>query len=299
MVRAGERFLEDPETETGTQALVMRNRSILLVVFCGSEGFDVKAAMRDWFTDASIWPVEVDGMQLHRGFHRALESIWASLELAIASWQGERALWLTGHSLGGALANLSAERLTRGGARVAGVTTFAAPKVGDCTFVTAFESQLGERSQQWSTRKDPVTRMPRLNDRFDYPKLGPTHIVDIDGRTELDTVLSMSGAPNPLAHRISSYSNYLYRALPEQVRARVPPPPPQCAPSDRHVGQHPETRYPLCLDRWRKISRSRCVETGGEVVDDWCVVDEPRMLRYQARKLKVKKNRPWNRSNNP
>ncbi len=286
-------FIESGEEEgTGTQVLVLRGEGIVLVVFCGSEGHDTAAAMRDWLTDAKFWPLEVEGVRVHRGFHQALESVWEELDeaVAVAVRDGSR-LWLTGHSLGGALANLAAYRWSGEQVPVAGVYTFAAPKIGDAALVADFERRLGARSQQWSTTLDPVPRLPELAEREAYQKLGVTNMVDASGLVELDTIQRMSSVPNPLAHRVSSYVNYLYRALPEDVRQQVPRPPAQCALYTRAVGVHPDNGYPLCRDRFLRTRRRRCLERGDEVVEPWCVTVEPGKFRYLAQKLKPRKPR--------
>ena len=111
-------------------------------------------------------------------------------------------------------------------------------------------------------------------------------MVHASGKVELDTTQRMSGAPNPMAHRVSSYVNYLYRALPADVRARMPRPPARCALYTRHVGTHPADGHPLCRDRMRRIRRHRCLEQGRVIVEPWCVAVDPGKFRYRAQKLK-------------
>ncbi len=282
-------FLDSGDETTGTQALVLRSEAIILVVFCGSEGHETSAAVRDWLTDAKVWPIEIEGTRIHRGFYYALESVWEDLVAAVAQPLSEGLeLWFTGHSLGGALANLAAYRFHRQGNPVGGVYTFAAPKLGDHEFAAAFSGCLGERSQQWSTTLDPITRMPEITKRAAYEKLGVTNMVDASGNVELDTVQRMTRLPNPLAHRVTAYVNYLYRALPDAVRDKVPSPPPLCSSTTRDVGQHPENGWALCRDRIRKIGRVQCRESGGQVLDTWCLREDQGKYRYLAQKLKPK-----------
>ncbi len=281
-------FIESSEDGgTGTQALVVSNEVIVLVIFCGSEGHDSAAAMRDWLTDAKIWPLEVDGRRIHRGFHQALESVWSDLDAAVQeSLDGDRALWLTGHSLGAALANLAAFRWSLEQVPVAGVYTFAAPKTGDAAFVASFQEELGTRSQQWSTILDPVPHVPEIARRSAYEKLGVTNVVHASGEAELDTTQRVAGVPNPMAHRVSSYVNYLYRALPDETRESLPRPPALCALYTRHVGAHPDNGYPLCRDRFLKVRRERCLKRGGEILEPWCLTADDGKFRYLTQKLK-------------
>ncbi len=284
-----------------TQVLVLGDDRIVVVAFCGTDTHDRKAMVRDVKTDARFGQLEVDvagggRVRIHRGFSAALDAVWKELEATLAtprrpaSRREGRGVWLTGHSLGGALANLAAWRWHRDGVPVAGVVTFAAPKLGDTAFVADFEKRLGERSQQWSTALDPITRLPETTKGKAYAKVGVTHVVHASGVAELDTVQQMSSVPNPLAHRTLAYLNYLYRALPEEVRARVPPPPPLCTASSKMVGLHPEDDYPICLGyAQRKVRRDDCRERGGTIFGRWCLAEIAGKFRYRAWKLKRRK----------
>ena len=121
-----------------------------------------------------------------------------------------------------------------------------------------------------------------MTDRTAYEKLGPTNMVHASGKVALATEQQMSSAPNPMAHRVGSYVNYLYRALPDDVRGQVPPPPPLCATGTRLVGLHPETGYPMCRDSIFRIRRKRCAEDGGELVERWCLRDDPGKLQSRS-----------------
>ncbi len=289
-------FLDSGEDEEAdTQVLVLGGDAIVIVAFCGTDTHDRKATLRDVKTDARIGQLEVEvgeagRVRIHRGFSSALDAIWEELEQLAAPRRQGRPLWLTGHSLGGALANLAAWRWHRAGVPVAGVVTFAAPKLGDTAFVADFEERLGERSQQWSTELDPITRLPEKTKGKAYAKVGVTHVVHASGKAELDTVQKMSSVPNPLAHRTLAYLNYLYRALPEEVRARVPPPPPLCAASSKMVGLHPQDDLPICLGyAQRKVRRDDCRERGGTIFGRWCLAEIAGKFRYRAWRLKRRK----------
>lgn len=71
-------------------------------------------------------------------------------------------LYVTGHSLGGALAVLAAERLTACGYPVMEVHTFGGPRVGDYAWAQAYEARLGRRTWRHAYCCDIVTRVPWL-----------------------------------------------------------------------------------------------------------------------------------------
>ena len=97
---------------SGTQCFIASNSRFAIVVFRGSETwnrdnrFDPRQMISDFFTDIDIrlsdW---IRGGKVHTGFMTALESIWDDMQPEIKRLQDQGVLiWLTGHSLGAALA---------------------------------------------------------------------------------------------------------------------------------------------------------------------------------------------------
>ncbi len=91
--------------------------------------------------------------RVHGGFACALESVWPSIESLLPC---ARPLYVTGHSLGGALASLAQWRLTTQGWIVQACITFGEPRVGDAAWASA--NQL----PHWRVVHDcdPVPRVP-------------------------------------------------------------------------------------------------------------------------------------------
>lgn len=93
--------------------------------------------------------------RVHRGFRKALDEIWKPVAQLVAKLRKEdpdRAVWLTGHSLGGALAILAASRLPA----VQGVYAFGAPLVGDAEL----RASLPVRPVRFVHGSDLVARVP-------------------------------------------------------------------------------------------------------------------------------------------
>lgn len=79
----------------------------------------------------------------HGGFVKLLDSIWNRILAALYDAQAdEKTLWLTGHSLGGSLAILAAQRLAYEGFEPHMVATFGAPRVLDTVAAAAFSVPL-------------------------------------------------------------------------------------------------------------------------------------------------------------
>ena len=110
--------------ERGAQALALRAADFSLVAFRGTEPDSANDLLADVQALLIDWPT---GGRVHAGFAREFAKLWPSLERFVAAT--ELPIWLTGHSLGAALAILAASRI-----RPANLITFGAPRVGEREF---------------------------------------------------------------------------------------------------------------------------------------------------------------------
>jgi len=119
--------------KTDTQAILVRSRDtashhMAVLAFRGSEPNKV-----DWFyTDADAVFVKLpDGAgKIHRGFYESFDSVQKKVEAALGELPADLPLYVTGHSLGGALANVAGMELEKA-RHLAAVYTFGSPRVGD------------------------------------------------------------------------------------------------------------------------------------------------------------------------
>ena len=104
---------------------------------------------------------------MHRGFLAAWLSVRNNVISTLATWPGKR-LFLTGHSLGGALAMLAAADLHIAAAaqEIAGVYTFGQPRVGNKVFAQMFDMMLRDRTFRVVHRADIVPHVPWLLGRY-------------------------------------------------------------------------------------------------------------------------------------
>ena len=127
------RLIEDSKTDT--QALVGSTQQAIVVAFRGTE----PSKLKDLLTDVELAMVPGPLGKVHEGFWESLEGIWDKLERAVTSRQnGKRAVWFTGHSLGGALAQLAVARLIQMARPVQGMYSYGAPRCGDARFASQF-----------------------------------------------------------------------------------------------------------------------------------------------------------------
>jgi len=152
-----------PEEAYDTQAFIVANSDLIFVIFRGSE------SRTDWKNNLDFVLIQgyggrVDEVQgrVHRGFSRALDSVWEQVKQIIAQFQDQgQTLWFTGHSLGAALATLAVSRLVLAEDKpVGGLYTYGSPRVGDRVFAQNFNNQFKAQSFRFVNHIDIVTRLP-------------------------------------------------------------------------------------------------------------------------------------------
>lgn len=120
----------------GTAGFVIASPDMIAVVFRGTEN------RLDWWTNVIVgWTVLQGGVKVHTGFHNAYQPIRDLLFDKVAELlrAKRRPVYITGHSLGGALALMAtAELANHDDAEVrdsiAACYTFGCPKAGDKSF---------------------------------------------------------------------------------------------------------------------------------------------------------------------
>ena len=112
-----------------TQAILTFNADAVIVAFRGTEPSEWK----DFMTDMKALKTELgtDG-KVHAGFQSGLLSVWDQVKPDVERLSASgKSVWMTGHSLGAALAVLAAHQYQK----PANVYTFGAPRIGDADFV--------------------------------------------------------------------------------------------------------------------------------------------------------------------
>ena len=119
--------------------------------------------LSDWLNDGEIDLIKGTGLagRVHKGFLESLDALWtriASLDLAGLQARN-KPLYVTGHSKGGAPAQLAAYRLARQNIPVDAVYTFAAPRSGDQAYAAAFNQVVGNACR-FEYQDDLVPHLP-------------------------------------------------------------------------------------------------------------------------------------------
>ncbi|MBW8311757.1 MAG: lipase family protein [Rhizobium sp.] len=171
-----------PFDTAGTQGFIFSSDAACILAFRGTE-----MTLEDWMTDADArqheppWEEAGEGVGIHKGFHDALERVWD--EVATRLTEARRPIWITGHSLGGALALLAASRLTRErpALPVAGVYTFGQPRIGSNAWTKTLPIQLQQRIFRYVNDNDIVPLVPPQSP-IDYEHVGQARYFDGSGR---------------------------------------------------------------------------------------------------------------------
>ncbi len=150
---------------TNSHALIATNDQLVLVAFRGTNPH----CLKDILTDARTHLVdnEQGAGRVHKGFQMALHNLmrsevalFAAIHKAMQHDGKKRQLWLTGHSLGAAVATLAMQLLTKHDFTVANLCTFGAPMVEDRDFAQAFNASFQNQCQRYVHHDDLIPRVP-------------------------------------------------------------------------------------------------------------------------------------------
>jgi len=185
-----------------TECMVVWNKKSIIISFRGTSEFnDVLADIRTIQTNFPL------GGKVHKGFFEAYKSIKSGddgLKTFIEELtkdQEKRAIWITGHSFGGALAGLFFTDFEN----ATGLYTFGAPRIGDKEFL-----QLTSGRPMWrvENNQDIVITLPKSFGSLNYGNLG--YLIFFGEFGELydltDSIYT------------KTYTNYRQSYLPFQIR---------------------------------------------------------------------------------
>jgi triacylglycerol lipase len=129
---------------------------VAVIVFRGTN----PAEIQDWYINLNNRSQKTDHGNVHAGFWNGYDSLHGQLIKILDSRKPKR-IWITGHSLGGALAVVCSYRLSSmENLEIAGVMTFGQPKVGNSAFCKHMESTLSGRMVYFVNESDVVPRVP-------------------------------------------------------------------------------------------------------------------------------------------
>jgi hypothetical protein len=154
-------------------AFIIRSGNVGVLSFRGT----VPSNALNFLTDANVQPKNFSSMgQVHGGFHRNVRAVWTEIAAELNDAIGEadedtklKALYITGHSLGGAMAVIAAATIFSDPAYskwrplVAGIYTYGQPMVGDAAFAKSCGERFGKLLFRHVYHHDLIPRMPPLS----------------------------------------------------------------------------------------------------------------------------------------
>lgn len=210
------------------QAYVFSTNYDCVVVFRGTEQDDVEDIKAD--VDAVMVVAETVG-RVHRGFKREVDELWGPVESALR--ENTKPLWFAGHSLGGAMATISAGRciLSSIPSNPEGLFTFGSPRVGNRRYINFVKMN----HYRWVNNNDIVTRLPPR--WLGYSHAGRELYLDAYGKLRnyttwrkfrdrwLGFFLSLRRwkVDHFSDHSITSYIQYIHQAIIEEEQGRLKP----------------------------------------------------------------------------
>jgi triacylglycerol lipase len=151
-----------------TQAYLAANDQTCILAFRGTQ----PDMIADWLCDMDCAFIPAPGGmegRIHAGFWKGLDSVWPNVWTALQKERGTRSLWITGHSLGGALAVLATARLHFTLSQpVNGMYTYGQPRVGDKEFCACFDQGFGDKAFRFVNFHDIVPRIPLRNMGYEH-----------------------------------------------------------------------------------------------------------------------------------
>jgi len=186
---------------------ILQSDSHVIVAFRGT------STTTDWISDAMASQAKFKCVNhsgySHRGFSKIYYSARETVLSAISGLSADKSLFVTGHSLGGALATLCALDVAANSFYDHPVVyTFASPRVGDPTFAKEYGKRVND-SFRVHNRFDVVTHLPPPS--YKPPRREKTFTYEHVSKAE---TLSFHNGSVPGNHVIGSYYEVLAKRDP-------------------------------------------------------------------------------------
>lgn len=161
-------YIQNEETSTHIAIMkVLQGSPCLIVVFRGSDEIE------DWGINARAYQSSFNDVgKVHRGFKKAYLSIRKTLFSVLES--NTLPMFITGHSLGAALALLASSELD-GNKNFDSCYTFGSPRIGNSGFINSVKTQNIFRI---INNSDVVTTVPIDFTTIEYKHLGKGYLID-------------------------------------------------------------------------------------------------------------------------
>jgi len=195
-----------------TSAFVAISPGVTLVAFRGTN------ARNDWLTNLHAFKQPVAHGQLHRGFFTAFGAIRGKIMALLNQAHSPQSnLWITGHSLGGALSIVCAHSFLETSRPFTAVMTYGQPMVTDLALASYLAPQWQGRYWRFVNEADIVTRVPPFYRHFGRRVWFRGNTVEISD--EIPSGWLPWGAPPAGPDELEPLSAHQFETFKEQLRA--------------------------------------------------------------------------------
>jgi len=211
---------------SGLNAVVMSNGRFIILAFRGTQAP---------LTDPLDWPNnfaaggaptgpawgDVPGILIHGGWLNAINEVYPEIIDTISAHRtNNQPLWITGHSMGGAMSLITAYRMhVEGKVVVQGVNTYGGPVTAGGSMIAQYQvKDLQRRTQRWVNNNDWCPLLPI----FPYAHVGNARFLDEDGGLDLSAAPPVVAVPSFPDHSIPDYCNKIRGLLSAEVVDQVP-----------------------------------------------------------------------------
>ena len=135
---------------------IFYNKTDLVIACRGTQPGD----MNDIYADLEVFKADsVTGNKIHQGFKEEVDKIYGHVAVIVARDGIAKKIWVCGHSLGGAMATIIAQRLEfKGGYDVDTLYTYGSPRAGGPKFRAWCDKHLNH--QRFVNNNDVVPCVP-------------------------------------------------------------------------------------------------------------------------------------------
>jgi predicted lipase len=185
-----EGYAATPVFKGHSQAFIFTNDKNIIIAFRGTEGDN----LLDWWTDLKFRKRVIPGVpgRWHRGFIAATHQLMLQLLSRIHFSGASRRVYITGHSMGAAMAGIFAVYLTKMNLdkHVWGIALFGCPRFANHEAAKWLSAKYEGRLHRWSVMGDRITGVPPI--AFGFRHVGENHLLTGPKRTVMDRLRIIS-----------------------------------------------------------------------------------------------------------
>lgn len=137
---------------------IARRANDVFIVFRGTK------TAKEWIKNFNMGLIDYlvsDYGEVHDGFLQTYSFARNSIIEVLKVLEEKTRVYVTGHSLGGALATLAAPDIENNMSReIKGIYTFGSPRVGNAKFSISYNKEFGKKSYRIANSSDIVTSIP-------------------------------------------------------------------------------------------------------------------------------------------